>query len=192
MQQPQQREPFQDIRTGFNLLWHLVNGYATAIVPFIRKDFGTAFFGLNGVVAVLVMMVFGAMENDDTMLRYMFLWFIFVAAHRLDAARNYRKGKVIHSRYVGNSWLATKLSPKSKRKTVQMLIEPAFCLIAGVLFSPYSPGIGKFLILGALAVMLFNGSQRALMEQRVRQMRDAHIEQQATAEMFRGNNDDDF
>ena len=94
MNNPQQKQPFQDIRTGFNVFWHLTSGYATAILPFIRKDFGTAFFGLNSLVAVLVMMVFGAMENDDTMLRYMFLWFLFVAAHRLDAGRAHRKGRV--------------------------------------------------------------------------------------------------
>ena len=187
-QHPQ--EPFADLRRDFNIVMHVIDGYATAIVPFIRRDFGTAFFGLNSLVAVLVMMVFGAMENDDTMLRYMFLWFLFVAAHRLDAARNARKGRVIHSRYVGDSWLASKVASRAKRKTVQLLIEPAICLIAGVVFCPYSPGIGKFLILGAFAVLIFNGSQRALMEQRVRQMHDAHIEQQATAQMFRGNTED--
>jgi hypothetical protein len=190
MNSPQQREPFQDIRTGFNIFSHLVNGYATAIVPFFRKDFGTAFFGLNALVAVLVMMVFGGMENDDTMLRYMFLWFLFVAAHRLDAGRAHRKGRVIHSRYTGDNWLASKLFSKAKHRTVQLLIEPALCLVVGVLICPHSPGIGKFLILGAFAVLVFNGSQRALMEQRVRNMHDAHIEQQATAQMFRGNSDD--
>jgi hypothetical protein len=190
MKNQQQPEPFADIRRGFNILMHVIDGYATAIVPFIRRDFGSAFFGLNSLVAVLVMMVFGAVENDDTMLRYMFLWVLFVAAHRLDAARNARKGRVIHSRYVGDSWLASKLASKAKRKTVQLLIEPAICLVAGVLFCPYSPGIGKFLILGAFAVLMFNGSQRALMEQRVRRMHDAHIEQQATAQMFRGNTED--
>jgi len=190
MNNQQQPEPFADIRRGFNILMHVIDGYATAIVPFIRKDFGTAFFGLNSLVAVLVMMVFGAMENDDTMLRYMFLWLLFVTAHRLDAARNSRKGRVIHSRYVGDSWLAGKLFSKAKRKTVQLLIEPAICLIAGILICPHSPGVGKFLILGAFAVLMFNGSQRALMEGRVRQMHDAHIEQQATAQMFRENGDD--
>jgi hypothetical protein len=185
-----QKEPFQDIRTGFNVFWHLVSGYATAIVPFIRKDFGSAFFGLNALVAILVMMIFGAMENSDDMLNYMFLWILFVAAHRLDAGRAHRKGLIIHSRYVGDSWLANKLASKSKRRTVQLLIEPAICLIAGVLICPHSPGVGKFLILGAFAVLMFNGSQRALMEGRVRQMHDAHIENQATAQMFRGNTDD--
>ena len=190
MNNQQQPEPFADIRRGFNILMHVIDGYATAIVPFIRKDFGTAFFGLNSLVAVLVMMVFGAMENDDTMLRYIFFWLLFVTAHRLDAARNSRKGRVIHSRYVGDSWLAGKLFSKAKRKTVQLLIEPAICLIAGILICPHSPGVGKFLILGAFAVLMFNGSQRALMEGRVRQMHDAHIEQQATAQMFRENGDD--
>jgi hypothetical protein len=190
MNSPQQRQPFQDIRTGFNLLAHLIDGYATAIVPFIRKDFGSAFFGVNALVAVLVMMVFGAMENDDTMLRYMFLWLLFVTAHRLDAGRAARKGRIIHSRYTGDSWLANKLLPKAKRKTVQMLFEPAVCMIAGVIICPQSPGIGKFLILGTFAVLMFNGSQRALMQQRVRNMHDAHIEQQATARMFRGNSED--
>lgn len=187
-QQPQ--EPFHDIRTGFNVVMHLIDGYATAIVPFFRKDFGSAFFGVNALVALLVMLVFGAMENDDTMLNYMLLWILFVAAHRLDAARNYRKGKVIHSRYVGDSWLASKFAGKIKRRTVQLLVEPAMCLIAGVLICPHSESIGKFLILGAFAVLIFNGSQRAAMEQRVRQMHDAHIEQQATGQMFRGNTDD--
>ncbi len=190
MPNQQQKEPFQDIRSGVNIFWHLVSGYATAIVPFIRKDFGTAFFGLNALAAVFVMLVFGAVENADDMLIYFFVWALFVLAHRLDASRNYRKGRIIHSQYVGDSWLASKLVSKARRKTVQMLIEPAICLIAGVLICPHSPGIGKFLILGAFAVLIFNGSQRVVMEDRVRKMHDAHIEQQATARMFRGQEED--
>jgi hypothetical protein len=186
----QQRPPFQDVRDGFNILWHLVNGYATGILPFIRKDFGTQFFGINAVVALFVMLLFGAMENSDDMLRYMFVWAVFVAIQRLDAARAIRRGKINHSRYVGDSWIASKLAPKSKRKTMQMLIEPAICLIAGVLICPHSPGVGKFLIVGCFAVLMFNGMQRGVMQQRVRGMHDAHIEQQATARMFRGQDDD--
>ena len=188
--QQQQRPPFQDVRDGFNVLWHLVNGYATGILPFIRKDFGTNFFGINALLALLVMLLFGAMENSDDMLVYMFVWALFVAAQRLDAARAARNGRIIHSRYGGDSFLAYKLAPKSKRKTVQMLIEPGICLIAGVLISPYSPGIGNYLIVGCFAVLMFNGMSRAVMEQRVRQMHDAHIEQQATARAFRGQDED--
>jgi len=188
-QQPQ-RPPFQDIRDGFNVLAHLVNGYATGILPFIRRDFGSNYFGFNVLIAVLVMILFGAMENSDDMLRYIFVWLVFVAAQRLDAARAVRKGQIIHTRYGGDSWLAYKLAPKSRRKTVQMLIEPAICLIAGVLIIPYSPAVGKYLIIGCFAVLMHNGMSRAVMEQRVRQMHDAHIEQQATARMFRGQDED--
>lgn len=188
-QQPQ-RPPFQDIRDGFNVLAHLANGYATGILPFIRRDFGTNFFGFNALVALLVMLLFGAMENSDDMLRYMFVWFFFVAAQRLDAARAVRKGRIIHSRYGGDSWLACKFLPKGRRKTIHMLVEPALCLIAGVLIIPYSPAVGKYLILGCFAVLAHNGMSRVVMEQRVRQMHDAHIEQQATARMFRGQDED--
>ena len=190
MPDPQQKQPLQDVRTGFNIFWHIVSGYATAIVPFIRKDFGTAFFGLNALVAVFVMMLFGAAVRSDDMLYYMYVWLVLVTIHRLDAFRAYRKGRIIHSRYTGDCWLAEKLSPTSKRKTVQLLIEPALCLAAGVLICPHSPGVGKFLIVGTFSVMMFNGSQRAVMQERVRKMRDAHIEQQATAQMFRGKDDD--
>jgi hypothetical protein len=189
MNNPQQKRPFEDVRTSFNIFWHLVSGYATAIVPFTRKDFGTAFFGINALIAVVVMMVFGAAERTDGMLRYMFIWLVFVTAHRLDAARAYRKGRIIHSRYTGDCWLAQKFCRRSKRKTLQLVIEPAICLAVGVFVCPHSPGIGKFLIVGAFAVMIFNGSHWAVMEQRVRHMRDAHIEQQATAQMFRGKDD---
>ena len=188
-QQPQ-RPPFQDIRDGFNVLAHLVNGYATGILPFIRRDFGSNYFGFNALIAVLVMILFGAMENSDDMLRYIFVWLVFVAAQRLDAARAVRKGRIIHSHYGGDSFLAYKLAPKSRRKTVQMLIEPAICLIAGVLIIPYSPAVGKYLIIGCFAVLMHNGMSRVVMEQRVRQMHDAHIEQQATARMFRGQDED--
>jgi hypothetical protein len=190
MPDPQQKQPLQDVRTGFNIFWHIVSGYATAIVPFIRKDFGTAFFGLNALVAVFVMMLFGAAVRSDDMLYYMYVWLVLVTIHRLDAFRAYRKGRIIHSRYTGDCWLAEKLSPASKRKTVQLVIEPALCLVVGAMICPYSPGVGKFVIVGAFAVMMFNGWQRAVMQGRVRKMHDAHIEQQATAQMFRGKDDD--
>ena len=189
-QQPQ-RPPFQDIRDGFNVLAHVVNGYATGILPFIRRDFGSNYFGFNALVAVGVMLFFGAMENSDDMLRYIFVWVVFVVRPsswtRPDAVR---KGRIIHSHYGGDSFLAHKLAPKSRRKTVQMLIEPAICLIAGVLIIPYSPAVGKYLIVGCFAVLMHNGMSRAVMEQRVRQMHDAHIEQQSTARAFRGQDDD--
>jgi hypothetical protein len=136
------------------------------------------------------MLLFGAMENSDDMLVYMFIWVLFVAAQRLDAARGARRGEVIHSRYSGDSFLACKLAPKGKRKTIQMLVEPGICLISGVLICPHSPAVGNFLIVGCFAVFLFNGMQRGVMEQRVRQMRDAHIEQHAAARAFRGQDDD--
>jgi hypothetical protein len=188
--QQQQRPPFQDVRDGLNVLWWVVNGYATGILPFIRKDFGINFFGLNALIAIGVMIGFGAMENSDDMLRYIFVWLVFVAAQRLDAARSVRKGRIIHTRYSGDSWLAYKLAPKSKHKTVHMLIEPAICLIVGALIVPYSPGVGKYLIVGCFALLMSNGFQRAVTQQRVQQMHDAHIEQQQTARMFRGRDDD--
>ena len=47
-QQPQQqRPPFQDVRDELNVLWIAVNGYATGILPFIRKDFGTDFLSAS-------------------------------------------------------------------------------------------------------------------------------------------------
>jgi hypothetical protein len=187
-QQPQ--GPFQDLRLGLNLFTHAVDGYATGILPFMRRDFGTSFFGFNAVVAVIVMLIFGALENSDDMLRYMFLWMLFVLAQRLDSYRLIRQGKVIHTGFAGESFLAHKLVPKARRKTVQMLIEPAICLIVGAFICPYSPGVGKYLIVGAFAVMVFNGILRANAEQRVRQMNDAYIEQRATARMFRGQDDD--
>jgi hypothetical protein len=101
----QQQESLGDIRRGFNILMHVIDGYATAIVPFFRKDFGTAFFGFNSLVAVLVMMVFGAMENDDIMLRYMFLWFLFVAA---------RAGPCTSDRYLALG--ASRTSPEIHRR----------------------------------------------------------------------------
>jgi hypothetical protein len=189
MQPQQPKQPFDDIRTGFNFVSWLISGYATAILPFLRKDFGADFFGLNALVAAVVMILFGAMEHSDDLLPYLFIWIVFVAAHRLDAYRNHRKGRIIHSRYVGDNWFASKLPP-TKHKTVQMVIEPVVCLLVGALICPYSPGIGKFLIVGAFAVMLFNGTQRAVMQRRVRRMHDAHIEQQTTARMFRGQDED--
>lgn len=190
MQQSQQKDPFQDARSGFNMLSWALSGYATAILPFIRRDFGVNFFGLNALVAIGVMLVFGAVENTDDLMAYMALWLLLVAAHRLDAHRNYRRGQVTHSRHTGDSLIAAKLPASVKRKTVQMLIEPGVCLIAGALLCPHAPGCGRFLIGGAFAVMAFNGTQRASMQQRVRSMRDAHIEQQVTAQMFRGRDDD--
>ncbi len=190
-QQPrQQPEPFADLRRGLNFLWMAAEGYATGILPFIRKDFGTNFFGLNALIALVVMLLFGAMDHSDDMLIYMFTWVLFVTAQRLDSARAARKGAVIHTRYAGDSWLAYKLAPKSKRKTIQMLIEPGICLAAGLLIVPYSPGVGKYLIVGCFAVFLFNGMLRGVMEQRVRQMHDAYIVNTATARAFRGQDDD--
>jgi hypothetical protein len=63
----------------------------------------------------------------------MVVWAVFVAIQRLDSVRAFRKGRIIHSRYAGDSWLASKGSPKTRRKTMQMLMEPLMCLIAGVL-----------------------------------------------------------
>lgn len=184
------RPPFQDVRTGVNILAHLINGWATSILPFIRKDFGSEFFGVNALIALLTMLVFGAVENSDDLLRYMGIWLLVVLAQRLDGARAVRRGQIIHTRYVGDSWLAQKLAPRAKRKTHQMLIEPAICLLVGLLFCPGSPAVGQYLIVGAFAVFMFNGMHRAVLERRVRHMHDAYIEQQTMARMFRGQDDD--
>jgi hypothetical protein len=38
-QKPQQTEPFGNMRQSFNLFWLVINGYATCILPFLRRGF---------------------------------------------------------------------------------------------------------------------------------------------------------
>jgi hypothetical protein len=137
-------------------------------------------------IALLIMFFFGVAENFDDMLRYMLIWVLVVALHRIRSLRTKKQGRIIHSRYVGDSWLASKLSPRAKLKRIHGSIEPALTLLAAIILFPFSLTVGKYLFFGGFAVAIFNLMVRSVMENRVRQMRDAHIEQQATARAFRG------
>jgi hypothetical protein len=189
-QKPQQTEPFGNMRQSFNMFWLVTSGYATCILPFLRRGFGTHFFGFNALVAPIIMLLFGAAEHSDDMLRYMLIWVLVVAIRRMQTFAAKQRGQVIHSRYAGDSWLASKQAPKANRKKLQTSLEPALILLAAAVMFPLSMAVGKFLFFGGFAVAIFNLMTRAVVEQQVRQMHDAHIQQVTARRVFRGQDDD--
>jgi hypothetical protein len=66
--------------------------------------------------------------------------------------RRKKKGVIVHSRYWGDSlfifyWL------RIPHQTIQFLVEPLLCLVAGVLFITYTPYllVGSWIVIGAIS-----------------------------------------
>jgi hypothetical protein len=175
-------------KQSFNLVTMLAFVHAMAILPFIRRNFGSQFFGLTALGTIALLFFLSA--YDAIMMTYLLIWIGLVAIHRTKAVIRERRGEICHSRYWGDSWLKIYF-PKPKSQIQARVAEGALCLIAGACIGEASAVLGKFVLLGAISIPLTTGLAEIVQANRVRRLRDSVIEQQYLSARYRGTLDDE-
>ena len=185
----EQRQDASSMKSGINLLQLLVDGHAACVAPFLRNGMGSNYPGVDGLVALVMILVYAAETRDRFMMWYFWIWLLTIACQRIETFRLIRRGWAEHSRYTGRP-LLLKLPFVKNEMTAKNMIEPAFCFLVGLCLLPISQTLGAFVMLGYLSLGIQRGLQSQVNRMRVRQMRDAAIEQRQLAEWFRSERDD--
>jgi len=172
-------------RERFNLLFLLAYAHAFCILPFIRRNFGVEGLRYCFLSAIMIWLYTGFARAPE-MLTYGALWLVFVILQRLRTWTLVRQGRVLHSRYAGDSMVLFVRKADTAR-----LLEMLFCAVAGGLLSQYvSPALGKFVGAGFFSLMFIGTIEVQITRRRVQQMRDAEIEQRYVSDLYRGRRSD--
>jgi hypothetical protein len=166
----------------------LINAHTTSITVFTRHSFGTEALGFSGLCALGLLILVGGFSRSPDMLNYLVIWLVVLVAQRITTFRRVNQGWIEHSRYTGVPWLGFKFT--RSELCAKGLVEPIICLIVGTLLMPVSETVGTFVMLGFFSLMIETAMQRQRSRVRLMAMRDAHIEQKALAEAFRGQREE--
>lgn len=187
--QSHSKRPGENAGFIFNWIYLLAASHATCFLVFFRCRCGTHAFGLNGLFALLMIVVYAGVAEATEMFPFLVLWLAFLCIRRGESVTMARRGQVEHSRYSGWPWLAIRFPFVRREQTAVGLIEPLFCLLAGTFLMPLSQPMGGFILLGVVSLTVKAGTEREINSARVRAMRDAQIENQQLVERFHGTRD---
>lgn len=185
-QQQQQQNDQVGMRGGFNLITALLQGHAMTCTVFMRTDLGKEAIGFAGMFGFFIMLVYGGLMNSYPMFIYLCLYLLMVLAQRMKQFSNWRKGIIVHSRYVGYPWLAFKLFPRIKTEANAKGAEAFLCLAVGGLLAAYvDQPLGWWVMFGLVSILATESMIVEVQRRRLQAMRDAEIEQQALADAYR-------
>ena len=171
---------------GLNLVYFVSNVFATSIGVFIRKDFGKEALGFNSLFAFIAMVLIAG-DSPDKAFGYFVIAFVGMQIYRrIETFRLCRKGDVIHSQYAGYPYLAMKVPFVKSEKVAREVVEPVICVIAGLLLMPVSVGMGDYILICAIGLVVRHCMEDAVSRRRVQRMRDAQIEHEWYSDKMRG------
>jgi hypothetical protein len=186
--QGQGRDTF-NMRTGAKVLHLVVETHAAGFTPFLRRGMGVNYPGAFGLLALVMILLYAAATHDPLVITYFWFWLGMIIVRRAEAVQLARRGWVEHSRYNGWPWFSIKL-PFVKTESAAKIADAMVCLIVGAELYQWSEALGRFVMLGCLSLGMQRAIQGQVNSMRLRQMRDAAIEQRQLAEWYRGQRND--
>jgi hypothetical protein len=186
MYQQQQQNDQTGMRGGFNLITGILHGHAMTCTLPMRTNYGRDSIGFAGMFGFFGMLVYGGLMNSYPMFIYLCLYLLMVLAQRMKTFANWRKGIIVHSRYVGYPWLAFKLFPRIRSEANARGAEAFLCLAVGGLLAAYvDQPLGWWVMFGWVSIMATESMIVEVQRRRLQAMRDAEIEQNALADAYR-------
>lgn len=162
-----------------NGIYGLCRLHSACFWPFLRSGMGSHALAWPGPFALVGMFGYAGVTESPEMIVFMAVWLLAVIVGRL------RTDRTQHSLYDGWPSLTMRMFPFVKTEDTARMIEPAFCLLAGALLLSVSHPLGVFVMAGWVSMTLKEGIERMLHANRVRQLRDSAIEQQALSRGLR-------
>jgi hypothetical protein len=182
-----QNDPF-NARTGINLVGLAANGYATTVTPFLRRGMGSEALGVNGVVALLIIIGYAGVTNSPEMISFLLAWVGALIFQRAYGFNQRRKGQICHSRYAGDAVVGRRFA-KSER-VAREVVEPLICGFVGVCLWPWSEPVGRFVLCASFSLLVSRGLDTQVTRNRLQKMHDAQIEQRYLSDLFNGRRDE--
>jgi hypothetical protein len=178
---PQGNDPF-NARTGINLLGLLANAHAITVTPFLRRGFGSEALGVNGVAALVLILLYAGVTNSPEMVSFLWAWLAAVGCQRVYGFRQRANGEVVHSRYAG--WPEVGMRFAKTEKVARSVVEPLVCVVVGGCLWSLSEALGRFILLGSISLLVSRGLEQQVTRNRLRAMNDGQIEARYLSDVF--------
>lgn len=173
--------------TTANVFVFVARMFAAPLEAILRRRFGYRYFGMQALMAVVLMPFWMIAWPGHSRIGLMLFWWLTIVRFiriRIESMRLLRNGVAIHTRY--NGW--PKLASVFKRSTesaIKAKWEPLFCFILGWVLMSVSEPLGSLVLVSTVALVLVHSTIDAVETARVMELNDAWIEQQRIAERFR-------
>jgi hypothetical protein len=187
-QQEQAERGFLDsMKVTFNVLMFLARIISLPLELMLHVDVGERYLGLSGGFAFLLMIFFPALFPHSNPTPLLLLLIIFLGRcfiHHVASIRTWWSGRLTkHTRRPGTP-LALWLFPTLPEAAVRWL-EPVCVVLIGAVISLLSRPLGAFLFLSGAGMLACLALSYIMMMNRVRDMHDRMLEQQATGDRLR-------
>ncbi len=177
--QEQQHPPFHELRQNFGLFIGICQIIGKPLEAWLRQPgtWGERYVTHQTLLGWLFIPVFSGLlyprEPQGPVICFWWLTACLLIAHRLRGWRLRRKGYRPHSRYMGRSWLPCRSEVNAKCNW-----EPTLVWIAGPLLMGISIPLGVYMLVAGSALFFAAGWQNAADKARLRQIRDARLDQE--------------
>jgi hypothetical protein len=136
---------------------------ATTVTPLFRWDLGERELSRSRLIGMTFTILFMGSTGQDPRLRSQDLYvfaIIFLASaayQRWKRRRERARGMASHTRYIGTSILRGLPWPYYffQERRIERFIDPIACFVAGRIVSLFSPSVGAWLSLSAIALRTF-------------------------------------
>ena len=188
MGQGRQEQGFEGLsmKDSFNLLNLACNALGACVVPFLRTGFGKNYPGVAALLGLIAMLLYAAFGQVPDMFTYIGVWLVVILIQRARTFSDARKGKVVHSRYWGDSLFAHFVRKETTARSLELVI----CFLAGGVLCSWSPGVGGFVMVAGVGNVLATAIVVEADRKRLEAMRDAEIEQRHLAARYRGESEE--
>lgn len=187
-------DPIGDLRkaNAVGLWWCQV--WAIAMEVFWHHRIGSRYLDFQAAAVVPLIFGYALFWRDVDLWPLMYFLFAYLGACMLHGVGRWRwlwGPELGHSRYTGTPHLL-RFTPWIDEVTFKRWVEPMLTLVIGAAVCAWSPPLGVFLMIGAVALAGSCAECIARDQRRDADMNDAVIEQQWVAERFRGRRGDRF
>lgn len=185
--QPKGWTPVQDAKAAATILMLLAQSMASPLEPFLRRRFGSRYFGVPSVIGLFIVpfwMVFWPGEDPRPVIGFWWLFILMQLIARIECVGLACRGPLVHTRSSGRPRLAA-IFRRTPERTLKSTHEPWLAILAGVIALAFSPALGSYLILAGFCLAVTARVGEAVERARALQLHDAWLEQQALAERFR-------
>ncbi|HEY4309321.1 MAG TPA: hypothetical protein VGN12_07700 [Pirellulales bacterium] len=177
-------QPETDSRTAAHLVYLIINVWAMTLYLPLRRQTGKDHIGITGLLSVFFIPLYATFANAPDILILLPVFITSIVMHRLGHWRRHAAGRFEHTYYGGDPWAAKLLLRCKDERKCKVLGEPVLAFCVGVLLLPYGDAVGGYFMAGALALGVSQAMLFQQDEQRLDDMRNGMIENEALMRRF--------
>lgn len=160
-----------------NLLMTLMRAFTFCFLPFLRYRFGANAFGLSGIVAFIIQVIYIEATHDVWMVRQLGMWLLLVLLQRIACDRT------AHSFFEGN--LITRIvMPSIGTDATVRIVEAGIVLMMGVLMTAESANLANFWMCGGVTLLFSYRLDLFAVSRRIQKMQDQEMEMRFLHEQY--------